>query len=169
MVPELRTIPAFSVIGIEVHVNGGVDSDRSKVAAVWETFFDDGVLARIPGAEATRIVCVSTGYNPDGSGGFTVVLGAASGVGAAPVPGLAFHAVPAAQYAVFSGSGLNPEAAATVWRQVGAYFGAQSRLKRAYTTDFESYAGDSVEVHVAVRLRIRGDPRDGSRRPVSEL
>lgn len=149
---EIRYVDAFAVVGLQARTNNADETDpaRSKIGELWGRVLGEGLLSRIPNTDPSRIVSVYTAYQTDQDGDYIVIVGARSNAHGPPPDGLSVVHVPAGCYAVFSGSGPQPATTVAVWKRVWEYFGSRNDLRRSYTTDFEDYSGDTVEVHVSV-------------------
>jgi predicted transcriptional regulator YdeE len=161
MNPELAHIAAFTVRGIRVRTihRDEADPKRAKLPGLWGRFFAEGIAGKIPRrSPGSPIYGVYSSYESDATGHYDLTAGvsvdAAKGT-AAPGPhepaGLVAVGVPAGEYLVFAAKGPMPRIVIDTWGAIHAYFAAEKRFTRKYTTDFELYRGpDEVAIHIAV-------------------
>ena len=60
-------------------------------------------------------------------------------------------AIPAAEYSVFPAAAATPDTIRSAWIAVYEHFGGPTKLRRAFTADFERYSADGVQLYIAVR------------------
>jgi predicted transcriptional regulator YdeE len=179
MKPELAHIAAFTVRGMHVRTINRDETDpkTAKLAGLWGRFFSEGIADKIPQRlPGSPIYGVYSSYESDAAGhydltaGVSVVLTARNSVvrtasgtvdstadGSASTrgepAGLVAVDVPAGEYLVFSAKGSMPGIVIDTWGAIHAYFAAEQRFVRKYTTDFEAYPGpDEVAIHIAVEV-----------------
>jgi predicted transcriptional regulator YdeE len=109
--------------------------------------------ARIPGdPDPSTIVCVYTGYESDENGPYKVILGRPVGDATVAVPhGLERIDIEGGQYLVFHALDRNPESVREAWSRVYDYFRGNTNQRRAFTTDFDRYGPNGVDLYIAVR------------------
>lgn len=131
---------SFVVIGIAVRTNNAREStQKALIPRQWQRFFAEHLREKIPGMEGDTIYALYGEYQSDRSGDYTYVLGMRVKEGSTAPPGMVSWTVPAGRYAVFT----TPRGSVThvigdTWRQIWDEED-QSRLHRAYKTDFEVY------------------------------
>ncbi len=156
MQPKTITRPAFKVIGIEVRTNNPDEmSGKGKIGELWQKFYSEDVLPKIPGKRGDAVLAAYTDYESDANGAYSLIVGSEVDSLANVPAGLVGREIPAAKYAVFtSARGSIPGIIIDVWKRIWEYKGAA----RLYQTDFEVYGQESrdpnnaqVEVYVSVR------------------
>ncbi len=139
---------AFSIIGIEARTSGEQEMyGDGLVAGLWQKFYQEHILEKIPNKADQNIYAVYTDYSRDRMGGYTVVIGARVKDKTQAPEGMLLKAVPAGQYAVLT-SEKGP--AATVipaaWQRVWALEDKDELGgKRAYRADYEVYGSVAVD------------------------
>lgn len=143
MQPKIITKPGFKIIGIEVRTSNPDEmSGKGKIGGVWQKFYSEDILSRIPGKRGDAVVAAYTDYESDGNGPYSLIIGSEVDSLATIPTGLVGHEIPAAQYAVFtSDRGAIPGIIFDVWKKIWDYKGAP----RAYQTDFEVYGKESID------------------------
>jgi predicted transcriptional regulator YdeE len=151
---DIRDLPAFQVIGIQVRTVNAAErqSDTAKIPKLWKRFFEEQIEEQIPGrTDPHEIVGVYHNYENDFQGFYTLLIGQQSTF-AGPLPGaLVRTQVPAQQYLVFDPVPARPEEIQKVWRTVWDYFSQAGPFQRAYSHDFEVYRGKTMQLYLGVQ------------------
>jgi predicted transcriptional regulator YdeE len=160
MDPKFMKRDGFNVVGIEVRTkNEDEVSGKGKIPRLWERFFAEGILEKIPHRKpGGPVLAVYSNYESDARGPYSLLLGAeVSRVEDVP-PGFVAKTVPGAEYAIFTSTkGPIPQIVHDLWRQVWAWTPEGSRGGRAYGVDFEIYderASDPKNAQMAVFISV---------------
>ena len=148
--------PGFFIIGIEVRTNNSDEgSGNGKIGGMWQKFYAEDVLSRIPGKVGADVLAMYTNYESDVTGEYSFILGAEVNSLAAIPEGMVGKETVAVKYAVFtSGRGAIPGIIIDVWKRIWDSVGSS----RSYQADYEVYGSESrdrsdaqVEVWVSVK------------------
>jgi len=147
-VPKTVHQDAFSIVGIQVRTTGEAEvTDEGVIPALWQRFYSEHILDKIPEKADQSVYAVYTDYSRDRMGGYTVVIGAKV-TGQPQVPaGLVLKAIPAGDYAVVP-SEIGPPSSVipTAWQKVWALEDKDLLGgKRAYKADYELYSSSSTD------------------------
>src|SRR5262245_51156540 len=156
MQPKIITKPGFKIIGIEVRTSNPDEmSGKGKIGELWQKFYSEDVLPRIPGKRGDAVLAAYTDYESDVNGAYSLIVGCDVDSLANIPAGLVGREIPAANYAVFtSARGAIPGIIVDAWKRIWDYKGAA----RAYQTDFEVYGRESTEpdsAQVGVYVSVR--------------
>src|SRR5256885_1857018 len=89
----------FSVIGIETKTTGEQElSGDSAIGPLWQKFYQEHVLDKIPNRADQNIYALYTNYARDRMGGYTVIIGAKVKDKSNIPDGMVAKTVPAGQY-----------------------------------------------------------------------
>lgn len=134
MVQENIALEKFSVIGISIRTSN--KEALTDLPKVWERFFSEAIMEKIPGRLNSDIIAVYTGYEGDHTNPYTFILGCEVSQ-TEPVPeGMRSVTIPPARYIVFPVTGSIPGAVAETWYTI---WNDPVGKKRAYIADFERY------------------------------
>jgi predicted transcriptional regulator YdeE len=137
-------------IGIEIRTNN--QECIPAMRGLWEKFYKEGLLEKIPHKVNSTIYALYTKYEGDFTKPYSYILGCeVSSLEEIP-EGFIWQTVPAASYAVYTTKGQYPQGLTAAWHAIW-----KSTFKRAYTTDFEVYRTDfnpqtnpEVKVYIAL-------------------
>jgi predicted transcriptional regulator YdeE len=147
MSPEIKQFSPFTVHGLQVRTtNAAEQTAEAKIGSLWGRYFSS------PGAGASGIYGVYSGYESDWTGAFDVTAGAAA-AGVALKPDQVSVQIQGGQYLMFHAKGAMPQAVFEAWGRVWQYFAApRTDWQRCYATDFEQYlSADEVAVCIGVK------------------
>ena len=132
----------FSVVGIAVRTSNAMEAaGRGAISQLWDRFFREGILQKIPSRLDEFIYAVYSGYASDRNGDYDLLIGARVPEASAVPPGMTVRSVPAGKYAVHT-SPRGPvqkvvaEAWQAIWRLEDS---SQLGGRRSYIADFELY------------------------------
>lgn len=138
----------FNVVGIEARTSGEREtSGEGIIGDLWQKFYQDRVLEKIPNKADQNIYVLYTNYSHDRMGEYTVIIGAKVKDKTQVPDGMVAKMVPAGQYAVLS-SERGPAASVipTAWQKVWALEDKDELGgKRAYKVDFEVYDSSNTD------------------------
>ena len=99
MKPKSVEEKAFEVIGIEARTNNGKESaEGGMIPQMWQRFYMEGTIDRIPEKIDGGIVAVYTDYESDANGDYTYILGAKVKPGATPLAGMISKQIPGGKF-----------------------------------------------------------------------
>lgn len=153
--PKLVACEALEVAGIAIRTNNASERDpaTARIPGLWKRFFGENIAGQIPnGKPGAAPLGVYTDYESDHTGPYSLIAGLETSA-PEPVPhGMRRLTIPAGRYLVFTAAGPMPQALIAGWMHIWSYFSTDTRYRRAYTADFERYAGpERVEIHIAVK------------------
>lgn len=138
-------LPKKYIVGIAVRTANFDGSAQKDIPAIFNRFFEEQILSKIPNKSGTDFICLYTDYEGDYTAPYTCLVGCeVSSLDVIP-EGMVAKELPAANYAVFSSK---PEEILKTWQHIW-----KSDLDRAYIGDFQVYSQDSPEVKVYVGLK----------------
>jgi predicted transcriptional regulator YdeE len=132
----------FSVIGIEVRTNNAKEaSGAGSIPKLWDKFFKDGVLDRIPNKDGFDILVVYSNYRSDRNADYDYLIGARVKDASAIPAGMVAKTVLGGVYTIVTTpSGPVSKVVPETWRRIWEFEDkGQLGAVRAYKTDFEVY------------------------------
>jgi predicted transcriptional regulator YdeE len=137
----------FTLIGITVRTTNQGGQSQKDISDLYGNFFSNHIADKIPGKISADLICAYTHYESDMNGPYTVILGFNVSDNVEAPEGLDMIIVPAITYQVFTSSDAKPETVVQTWMKIW-----QSKIPRAYQTDFDIYLQDGrVETYVSVK------------------
>jgi predicted transcriptional regulator YdeE len=145
--------PMMMVMGIECRTSNDSDAGPKDIPKLWQQFYSEGVLAKIPNKASNEVIALYCDYEGDFTQPYSCVIGC-SVTSIAEVPeGMVVKTVPTSQFAVFEVSGEFPKSLVDTW---GLIWG--SSLERSYEGDYEVYGKEftlepskEMKVYVAIK------------------
>ena len=133
-------VPAFTVTGIEARTTNAKEASADAIIGKqWQKFFAEGIPQKIPNRLDQVFYAVYSDYASDHNGEYSFLIGAKVKEGTAAPPGLvAKHIQPGSYAVITSDRGPFPKVVPETWQRIFA-LEDESKLKRAYQTDFEVY------------------------------
>ena len=151
--PDIRKMPAFTVVGVTRRTSNGDGRSIKDIPAVWQDFLTMNAGSKIKNRSVPPVMyAVYSDYESDWTKEYNFLIGC--GVTRAPdVPeGMAVRRIPEQTYVHFVAKGEMPQSLIEIWSAVWL-----SDLPRTYTFDFELYdkrfarpANKEIDVYVAV-------------------
>jgi predicted transcriptional regulator YdeE len=155
MTPQLVSHEGAVVLGIDVTTSNAAEANPAKgrIPALWEQFYRENVLARIPRQVTPGVpYAVYTDYVDGMNGRYRLLVGAAVEPGTMPPDHLKQATISVGSYLVFRAEGEMPRVIIETWMAIWNYFSEPRNQERAYTSDFEVYPGpQALEIHIAVK------------------
>lgn len=155
MTPELKGLPGFKVVGIEIRTHNAAEMNTTsaKIPGLWGRFYQEKIPASIThGKSDARVMGVYSKYASDHNGPYSLLAGIEVSAFDVIPEGMTGIAIPAGAYLVFAAQGSMPQALIQTWSTIWQYFSQEQKYQRAYTYDFELYrAPDRVDIHIAVK------------------
>lgn len=160
MNPKIIDKGAFAVIGISARTSNALEVTADGViGSMWERFFQESLLTKIPNKENRNIVAVYTDYASDHNGEYTYVLGARVTSDAEVPPGMVVKKIPAQKFAVFtSEKGAAAKVVPQLWMKINSLPKTAVGGDRLYKADFEIYderAADPENLQMDVYVGIK--------------
>lgn len=153
MTYKIEKLSKKLVIGLELRTNNRECS--TAMPAHKERFFRENTLAMIPHRINSDMTAFYTDYEGDYTQPYSWILGCeVSSLKDVP-PGLVAKVIPESNYAVFTTKGEFPEGLIATWQEIW-----QSKLTRAYTSDFEVYRSHfhpQKNPEVTIYIALKGD------------
>lgn len=150
---ETENIEAFAVIGIAVRTTNNNGQSGHDIGGLWQRFFADGVMDKIPQKLSNDVLLLYTDYESDYTGAYTAIVGCRVSNASAVPDGCVSKNIDGGVYVKHSLKGKMPDIVYNQWREIW-----NSTMPRAYTTDFEVYgekaqdfSNAEVDVYVAVQ------------------
>lgn len=127
--------PSFHVIGISVRTTNENEQASTDIPALWNRFFSEGILSKIPNKLSTHLYCIYTDYEKDHTAPYTTLLGCeVENLNEIP-EGLIGKTFPEAHYEVFTAKGNLMEGAVyNEWTKIW-----NTDIPRTFVADFEIY------------------------------
>ncbi|MDR6966175.1 putative transcriptional regulator YdeE [Flavobacterium arsenatis] len=127
--------PSFHVIGISIRTTNQNEQSSTDVPALWNRFFAEGILAKIPNKISNNLYCIYTDYEKDHTEPYTTLLGCqVENLNEIP-EGLIGKTFPEANYEIFTAKGNLMEVAVyNEWMKIW-----KADISRTFVADFEIY------------------------------
>jgi len=154
MKPFLEEVDAKTIAGMSLRTNNGRESNPEKatIPTMWKNFFEYNVMAAIPKQIRPQVVYgVYYNYESDSTGDYDLLIGLQSAATEKPA-NLNLVEIKSGKYLVFKVQEASPEGIKETWAAIEGYFETESTYRRAFTTDFEVYRGQSdIAIYIAVK------------------
>jgi len=126
---------AFHIIGISIRTTNENAQASTDIPALWNTFFAEGIFAKIPNKINSNLHCVYTDYEKDHTAPYTTLLGCeVENLNEIP-DGLIGKTFPQANYELFTAKGnLMQGAVYNEWIKIW-----NTDIPRTFIADFEVY------------------------------
>jgi predicted transcriptional regulator YdeE len=154
MEPLTVTTDPFLVVGVKVRTTNRIEAvpQTAKIPAVWARFSAGDVSARIPQRiPDSGVIAVYTEYESDYRGAYALIVGHKVTTLDPTPPGMCGVSVASGPYLRFPLESATPKAIVAGWESIWRFFDFSPEHERAYTTDFELYEADRVEIYVATK------------------
>lgn len=142
---------AFNVIGIPVRTTNENLVCMQDIGALWDRFFSENIMEKIPNKVGSEIYSVYTDYESDHTAPYTVIIGCkVSHLNEVP-EGMVGKEIPSGEYSTYLAKGSIPEGSVgEAWKKIW-----QAEHDRAYTADYEIYGPKAQNPHDAeVEIQI---------------
>jgi predicted transcriptional regulator YdeE len=125
----------FHIIGISIRTTNEKAQASTDIPALWNKFFTEGILAKIPNKVNNNLHCIYTDYEKDHTAPYTTILGCqVENLNEIP-DGLIGKTFPEANYEVFIAKGnLMQGAVYNEWTKIW-----NADIPRTFIADFEIY------------------------------
>lgn len=151
---EKIELQPLTVIGIAVRTCNREQQSAGDIARLWEQFWNEGIINKIPDKTGNDIYCIYTEYEGDFMQPYTTVIGCAVDRHSAVLPdGMKSVNIPGGSYIKLTAHGrLTDGVVISEWTKVW-----QSTLPRTYQADFEVYPAnvdaDNAEIDIFVGIK----------------
>lgn len=143
-------ISAFYFVGIAVRTTNANQQSAKDIGALWQRFFAEGVMSKIPNKVDDKVLSIYTDYESDDKGAYTTCIGVkVSSLDMIP-EGMIGRTFPNEHFKKYEAKGAMPNAVVQVWNEIWAK-GAQ--LNRKFTYDMEVY-GEKCQQHETPEVDI---------------
>ena len=154
----------IKIIGISVRTTNKNHQAMADIPALWNTFFSNNVLEKIPNKINNELYCIYTDYESDHTGPYTTILGCkVSSFECEPPEGMVSTIIAptipseTAAFRVFPVYGkLTDGIVYAEWQKIWSL--APKDLPRAYSADFELYTEEALkstgDAHVDIYISI---------------
>lgn len=147
---DIVTLEEKTIAGLSARTNNQSPDMGAVIGGLWNSFYNDGVYASLPGKVNGKALGVYTDYEGNERSDYTVLV--ACEVASAPADAkLTVRTVPAGRYARFVVKGDMVKAVAQAWQEIWS-----TPLDRTFVCDFEEYQNDSMdeaEIHIYIGLK----------------
>ena len=134
------TQEGFSVIGLQIRTTNSKEmSGEGKIQTLWEKFYSEQIVSKVPSRIEDNIYAVYHDYESDASGEYSLTVGLKVRADAVPSNGLHLVHIPPQGYMKFTtDKGQMPTIVIDCWKHIWEKT-MQSELNRKYSADFEIY------------------------------
>ena len=148
----------FNIIGITARTSNKAEMQgNGLIPKLWQQFFADQILSKIPNITNHSIIVAYYDYASDKDGQYSVLIGARAPETDNLAHGMINVTIPAGNYAIFlSEQGPIAQVAFKTWQNIW-HLEDQKELNRKYAVDYEIYdqraqnpANAQVEIHIRV-------------------
>ncbi|MBM9500885.1 GyrI-like domain-containing protein [Leptospira sp. 201903071] len=156
---EIVSQEEIQIVGIsEVTKNQDEISGNGKIGGLWNRFFAEGILDKIPHKkDPANLFAVYTDYESDETGKYRILIGAEVEDASSIPEGMILRKIPKGSYSKFtSETGPVTAVVVAVWQKIWA--NAELKSKRAFLADYELYDQRSsnpeaaqIEVFIGVK------------------
>lgn len=139
---EVIQLEEKHVVGLKARTSNADENMTTVIGGLWQSFYNDGVVARIEGKKNDDAIGLYTHYENGVQGAYDVMVCAeVSELPARLDSVMSCYTIPSGTYAKFVIHGHPQTAVMAFWTNLW-----EMNLNRAYTCDFETYlAGDDFE------------------------
>lgn len=155
---HVETELGFNVIGITVRTSNQAAINDGTIQKLWQQFFADSVLSKIPSKIDSAIIALYYDFENDKNGQYNLLLGAqVSSLDEIPT-GMVFKQVSAQKRIVFlSEVGQASHVCFELWKKIWV-LEDEGKLNRTYIADYELYderAKDPQKAQVAIHIGVK--------------
>ncbi len=143
----------FSIIGIAVRTTNENEQAMQDIPALWQRFFAEQVLTRIPGKVDDTLYCAYTDYEKDHTRPYTTVLGCRVFDASVVPEGMTALTIDGGSFTLHTAKGnLNEGVVVNEWFKIW-----NADLPRKYASDYEVYgakAQDPANAEVDIFISV---------------
>ncbi|RAJ83252.1 putative transcriptional regulator YdeE [Chitinophaga dinghuensis] len=138
----------MKIIGIAVRTTNQESKAAGDIGKLWEQFYSENLLDKIPNKVSNDIYSIYTDYVSDYTEDYTTILGVAVSSLESIPEGMVGRDFPEAHFREYLVEGEMPQAVVATWVDIWKH---DKELKRKYTYDFELYQADApVKIFIAI-------------------
>lgn len=147
-------LPETLVVGIETKTDGTKDQLQKDVGKLWQRFFQEGAINKIPNQKDNEILNIYSEYKPGSPYPLNCIMGKRVEFIDKKLPkGLISLTIPASKYMVFTAKGKLPDCVRETWD-----FIHELEPEFSYAPSFEVYGPkthdpDKAEVDIYVSVK----------------
>lgn len=140
-----KTIEEFQVIGIKTRTSNSDEmKGNGKIPALWNAFYSQQVLNKIPHKIDQDVVAVYYNYESDANAPYSLLIGARVALGTKAPEGMDVINIPGQSYCQFTTKvGEMPMIVIDEWKNIWS-LEQTSQLKRKYSYDLEVYGKNAT-------------------------
>lgn len=136
-----KQIESFQVIGLAVRTSNEDGRAAIDIPALWQQFFSEGTLAKIPNRYNDTLYCIYTDYEKDHTRPYTTILGCRVDRLDNIPEGMVGWTIESGQFTQYALKGdLSTGLVYNKWTEIW-----QSDLERSFAADFEVYDQRSTD------------------------
>ena len=146
--------PSFHITGISIRTTNENAQASTDIPALWNKFFTESILVKIPNKVSHNLHCIYTDYEKDHTAPYTAILGCqVENLNEIP-DGLIGKTFPEARYEVFTAKGnLMQGAVYNEWTKIW-----NADIARTFIADFEiyderSHNPENAEVEILIGIQ----------------
>lgn len=144
----------FKIIGISTRTTNKNNQSKVDLGKLWERFFAEGIIEKIPNKSSFEIISIYTDYKGDFTDEYTTIIGLKVTTLEEIPNGLIGREFEADNFQKFTAKGEMPKAVLDTWIDI---WQRDEELNRKYNYDFEVYGeksqlGENSEVDVYLSI-----------------
>ena len=145
----------MKIIGISVRTTNQNGQAMQDIGNLWQRFFSEQLLAKIPNKVSDAIYSIYTNYQKDYTEPYTCIIGVEVTTLSTIPDGLEGREFPEQTFEKFVAKGAMPQAVGAMWQHI---WDNDATLNRTYIYDYECYTeksqqGDTSEVDIFIGVR----------------
>lgn len=140
----------FKIIGISTRTTNKDNQSKEDLGRLWERFFAENIIDKIPNKSASDIILIYTDYKSDFTDKYTTIIGLMVSTLDEIPDGLIGREFKPDNFQKFTAKGEMPKAVLAIWLDI---WQRDKELNRKYSYDFEVYGeksqnGENSEVEI---------------------
>ena len=149
----------IEVAGVQIRTNNASElSGTGAIAALWQRFFAEDLLSKIPDRTSASLYAVYSNYASDENGDYDYLIGSPVSSIAGLPEGMTFAAIATGNYAVVT-TEKGPISAMVpgTWKEIWTMTREELKGRRAFISDYEIYgehATDPESAEVEIHLGL---------------
>lgn len=154
---EVQNIASFKLIGISVRTTNKNSKAMEDLGALWNQFYAENIIAKIPNKFNRDVYTVYTDYESDYQDAYTAIIGCKVKTIDSIPAGMVGKTLQGGNYKKFKVKGDTPKAVVNTWQKI---WKDDPILNRKYTADFEVYhektddpGQKEIEIYIAVTTK----------------
>ena len=145
----------MKIIGISVRTTNQNGQAMQDIGNLWEHFFSEQLLAKIPNKVSDAIYSIYTDYQKDYTEPYTCIIGVEVNTLSTIPDSLEGREFPEQTFQKFVAKGAMPQAVGTMWQHI---WDNDTTLNRTYIYDYERYTeksqqGDTSDVDIFIGVK----------------